>query len=98
MRPPSLYGQLWGPFHLKLLNDRVRFANIVRVYLLPPPSRNDGPNPVQYSNDIAAGFCLLVRWTRKLDDAETCNNVAWELAKVRDIADSLAPAIVSTSA
>lgn len=31
----------------------------------------------------------LVRWTRQLDDAETCNNVAWELAKVRDIAGSL---------
>jgi WD40 repeat protein len=31
----------------------------------------------------------LVRWTRQLDDAETCNNVAWELAKERDVADSL---------
>jgi WD40 repeat protein len=31
----------------------------------------------------------LVRWTRQLDDAETCNNVAWELAKMRDVADSL---------
>lgn len=31
----------------------------------------------------------IVRWTRQLDDAETCNNVAWELAKVRDIAGSL---------
>jgi WD40 repeat protein len=31
----------------------------------------------------------LVRWTRKLDDAQTCNDVAWELAKVRDIAESV---------
>src|SRR5262249_54402382 len=31
----------------------------------------------------------LVRWTRQLDDAETCNNIAWELAKMREVAESL---------
>lgn len=31
----------------------------------------------------------LLLWTRQLDDAESCNNVAWELAKEGAFADSL---------
>jgi len=31
----------------------------------------------------------LIQWTLQLDDAETCNNVAWEIAKLRDTANSM---------
>jgi WD40 repeat protein len=31
----------------------------------------------------------LLLWTRQLDDAETCNNVAWEFARERDVTNSL---------
>jgi hypothetical protein len=32
---------------------------------------------------------ILLLWTRQLDDAETCNNVAWEFARERDVTNSL---------
>ena len=31
----------------------------------------------------------LLLWTQELDDAESCNDVAWELAKQRDLVDAL---------
>ena len=31
----------------------------------------------------------LIQWTLRLDDAETCNDVAWEFAKLRDGKESL---------
>jgi WD40 repeat protein len=43
-------------------------------------------------HDIAGGEALkreLLNWARQLDDAEACNNLAWELAKERDTKDSL---------
>ena len=31
----------------------------------------------------------LVLWARELDDAESCNGVAWELAKLRDLVEAI---------